>query len=73
MPWLASSAHAQTVEEFYKSHPITMLVGSGAGGGYDVYARVFARHFDRSHSRPSDYHRQEPAGGGWTCRGEHAL
>ena len=33
MPWLASSAHAQSVEEFYKSHPITMLVGSGAGGG----------------------------------------
>src|ERR1700693_885562 len=45
MPWLASSAHAQTVEEFYKSHPITMLVGSGAGGGYDVYARIFARHW----------------------------
>src|SRR5260370_32861256 len=45
MPWLASSAHAQTVEEFYKSHAITMLVGSGAGGGYDVYARAFARHW----------------------------
>src|SRR5260370_41303151 len=45
MPWLAPSTHAQTVEDFYKSHPITMLVGSGAGGGYDVYARVFARHW----------------------------
>jgi tripartite-type tricarboxylate transporter receptor subunit TctC len=39
------SANAQSVEEFYKSHPITMLVGSGAGGGYDVYARVFARYW----------------------------
>jgi tripartite-type tricarboxylate transporter receptor subunit TctC len=38
-------AHAQSVEDFYKSHPITMLVGSGAGGGYDVYARAFARHW----------------------------
>src|SRR5579864_1570281 len=45
MPSLASSAQAQTVDEFYKSHPITMLVGSGAGGGYDVYARAFARHW----------------------------
>jgi tripartite-type tricarboxylate transporter receptor subunit TctC len=45
MPWLASAAHAQTVEEFYKAHPITMLVGSGAGGGYDVYARAFARYW----------------------------
>src|ERR1700719_5199840 len=45
MQGLASSANAQTVEEFYKSHPITMLVGSGAGGGYDISARVFARHW----------------------------
>src|ERR1700733_16260526 len=43
MPWLASPANAQSVEDFYKTHPITMLVGSGAGGGYDVYARTFAR------------------------------
>ena len=40
---LCAPAKAQTVEEFYKTHAITMLVGSGAGGGYDVYARAFAR------------------------------
>jgi tripartite-type tricarboxylate transporter receptor subunit TctC len=40
-------ASAQSVEDFYKSHPITMLVGSGAGGGYDVYARTFARHWSQ--------------------------
>jgi tripartite-type tricarboxylate transporter receptor subunit TctC len=39
----SSPLHAQTVEQFYKSHPITMLIGSGAGGGYDIYARTFAR------------------------------
>jgi len=39
----ATMAHAQAVEDFYKANPITMLVGSGAGGGYDVYARAFAR------------------------------
>ena len=42
---LSPTAHAQSVEEFYKSNPITMLVGSGAGGGYDVYARSFARYW----------------------------
>ena len=40
---LSAPAKAQAVEEFYKTHAITMLVGSGAGGGYDVYARAFAR------------------------------
>jgi tripartite-type tricarboxylate transporter receptor subunit TctC len=39
----ASPLQAQSVADFYKSHPITMLVGSGAGGGYDVYARTFAQ------------------------------
>ncbi len=42
---LSSQTRAQSVEDFYKSHPITMLVGSGAGGGYDVYARTFARYW----------------------------
>src|SRR5580693_8494343 len=65
MPWLASSAHAQTVEEFYKSHPITMLVGSGAGGGYDVYARVFARHFtDHIPGHPNIIAKNLPAAAG---------
>jgi len=37
-------AAAQTPEEFYKGKTLTMLVASGAGGGYDIYARAFARH-----------------------------
>jgi tripartite-type tricarboxylate transporter receptor subunit TctC len=40
-----ASAYAESVADFYKAHPITMLVGSGAGGGYDVYARTFARYW----------------------------
>jgi tripartite-type tricarboxylate transporter receptor subunit TctC len=43
----ASPSFAQSAAEFYKSHPITMLVGSGAGGGYDVYARTFERFWSR--------------------------
>jgi tripartite-type tricarboxylate transporter receptor subunit TctC len=44
--WPASTS-AQTVEEFYRNKSITMLVGGGAGGGYDTYARIFARHLSR--------------------------
>jgi tripartite-type tricarboxylate transporter receptor subunit TctC len=43
----ASGAGAQTVEEFYRSRPITLLVGGGAGGGYDTYARILARHMPK--------------------------
>ena len=44
--WPASSG-AQTVEDFYKGRSITMLIGSAAGGGYDIYGRIFARHMSR--------------------------
>jgi tripartite-type tricarboxylate transporter receptor subunit TctC len=37
-------ARAEPVEEFYRGKQIVMLVASGVGGGYDTYARVFARH-----------------------------
>jgi tripartite-type tricarboxylate transporter receptor subunit TctC len=38
------AAVAQSPEEFYKSHAITVLIGGGVGGGYDLYTRTFARH-----------------------------
>jgi tripartite-type tricarboxylate transporter receptor subunit TctC len=45
---MASGALAQNeVAEFYKGKTITMLIGSGAGGGYDVYARLLARHMGK--------------------------
>jgi tripartite-type tricarboxylate transporter receptor subunit TctC len=37
-------ACADAVDDFYKGKQIALLVGSGAGGGYDAYARIFARH-----------------------------
>jgi tripartite-type tricarboxylate transporter receptor subunit TctC len=45
MSLVPQPSSAQSIEDFYKSNPITMLVGSGAGGGYDVYARTFARYW----------------------------
>src|SRR5262245_59929793 len=38
---------AQDVGEFYKGRTINFIVGFGPGGGYDLYPRVFARHFSR--------------------------
>jgi tripartite-type tricarboxylate transporter receptor subunit TctC len=43
----STQASSQSVEAFYKSRPLTLLSASGAGGGYDVYARVMARHLPK--------------------------
>ena len=37
------SAAAQ--EDFYRGKTVALIVGFGAGGGYDLYARFLARHF----------------------------
>src|SRR5205814_5238714 len=44
---LAASARAQDVAEFYKRNRINLIVSYGPGGGYDVYARVLARHMSK--------------------------
>jgi tripartite-type tricarboxylate transporter receptor subunit TctC len=42
---LAATARAQSaVEEFYKGRQINLIVGYGPGGGYDITARLLARH-----------------------------
>jgi tripartite-type tricarboxylate transporter receptor subunit TctC len=38
---------AQTVEDFYRGKRLTLTVGYGPGGGYDVFARLLARHLGR--------------------------
>jgi tripartite-type tricarboxylate transporter receptor subunit TctC len=37
-------ARADAVEDFYKGKTITIVVGSPAGGIYDVYSRLIAKH-----------------------------
>jgi tripartite-type tricarboxylate transporter receptor subunit TctC len=58
-------ARADPVEDFYRGKQISLLVGSGAGGGYDAYARVFAR-FAAKHipGAPSIVIKNVPAAGG---------
>ena len=43
----AQPLHAQSEANFYAGKTITVLVGSSAGGGTDVTARVLARHLER--------------------------
>ena len=42
---LSSSSHADAVSDFYTGRTISIMVGFGPGGGYDLYARALARHF----------------------------
>ena len=42
-PALGQSA----VEEFYRGKQVNLIVGYGPGGGYDVAARLVARHLGR--------------------------
>ncbi len=33
-----------SVAQFYHGKQITIIVGSSAGGGFDIYARLLSRH-----------------------------
>src|ERR1700704_556758 len=44
---VASPAHAQNVEEFYKGKTVNLIIGYSVGGGYDLYARQVARHIGK--------------------------
>lgn len=41
------SSNAQSVEDFYKSHPLTVIVGYSPGGGYDTHVRGVMRYYNR--------------------------
>ena len=40
-------ARADPVADFYRSKTVTLTVASGAGGGYDFFARALAKHMGR--------------------------
>lgn len=40
----AVPAAAQSPQDFYRGKTITLIVGFGAGGGFDLYARLVAKH-----------------------------
>jgi len=44
---MATPAHADAVEDFYKGKTINVVIGYSVGGGYDLYARHLARHMGK--------------------------
>ena len=40
-------AQAQSVEEFYRSHTVNLIIGFPVANAYDTYGRVVARHLGR--------------------------
>jgi tripartite-type tricarboxylate transporter receptor subunit TctC len=42
-----ATARAEPIADFYRGKTISLYVGFPPGGGYDLYARVFAPHFAR--------------------------
>lgn len=43
----SSGARADEVEDFYKGKVVTVVIAFSAGGGYDLYARLLARHMGK--------------------------
>jgi tripartite-type tricarboxylate transporter receptor subunit TctC len=44
---MLSAARADEVADFYRGRQVSLIVGFGPGGGYDVYARLLARHIGK--------------------------
>jgi len=42
-----AGANAQSIEAFYKSKTILMIVPADPGGSYDLHTRLLARHFGK--------------------------
>ena len=59
------AAAAQSVTEFYSGKQISLIVGAGVGGGYDLQARLTARHLGRHiPGHPGIIVQNMPAAGG---------
>src|SRR5258708_31922035 len=63
--FLPAGSRADPVEDFYRGKQVVLLVASGAGGGYDTYARTFARHAGKHlPGHPAIIPKNLPAAGG---------
>ena len=62
---LITPARADSVGDFYAGKTITIEVGYGAGGGFDVTTRLFAQYFgDHIPGKPTVIVQNVPGGGG---------
>ena len=42
-----AGASAQSVEDFYRGRTVSLIMGTGPGGSYDLYGRLIAQHLPR--------------------------
>jgi tripartite-type tricarboxylate transporter receptor subunit TctC len=69
----ASPAAAQSVADFYRGKNVALLLGTGPGGSYDLYARIFAEHLGKHiPGNPSILVEHMPGAGGVTA-GNHLF
>jgi hypothetical protein len=62
---IAPAVHAQDVGDFYRGKQITLLIPSGPGGGYDLYARFLGRSLGKHiPGNPNIIPRNAPGAGG---------
>jgi tripartite-type tricarboxylate transporter receptor subunit TctC len=62
---LPSAAVAQTDDGFYKGKTVRLVLGTGVGGGYDIYGRLLARHLSNHlPGRPGIIVENMPGAGG---------
>jgi tripartite-type tricarboxylate transporter receptor subunit TctC len=65
LPLAAGPAMAASVADFYKGKTIDLVIGLAAGGGYDDYGRLIARHIgDHIPGHPTVVPQNMPGGGG---------
>jgi tripartite-type tricarboxylate transporter receptor subunit TctC len=61
----AAPTRAQDVADFYRGKQLRMIVGSAVGGGYDLFARIVARHMvHHIPGNPGIIVQNQPAAGG---------
>ena len=65
LPSAVCSAMADSVADFYKGKAISLVIGLPAGGGYDDYGRLIARHIgDHIPGHPAVVPQNMPGAGG---------
>lgn len=68
---VAASAHAQSVESFYKGNTVTVLIAGTPGGGFDSYSRLMAQHLPRFLPGKPNMVAQNMAGAGGLTLANH--
>jgi tripartite-type tricarboxylate transporter receptor subunit TctC len=62
----AAAAAQDDVAAFYRGKQLRMVVGTGPGGGYDLFARAVARHIgNHIPGNPTVIVQNQAAAGGW--------